>query len=144
HSRRRVLSDARHRRRLAEADRTVAAAGELAWRRIGHCAWPQLVDKWTRSGSTLTDILGTQVQVASIPGGDFAPQVAEAAAKAGFTRLFTSEPTLEVRHAFGLALRPIHDSALDGGGNRRRAGRRRVAALRAPGRGLECEEDQQA
>ena len=66
--------------------------------RIGHCAWPQLLDEWTRSRSILTDILGEDVQVASMPGGDFAPQVAEAAAKAGFTRLFTSEPTREARH----------------------------------------------
>jgi peptidoglycan/xylan/chitin deacetylase (PgdA/CDA1 family) len=72
--------------------------------RMGHCAWPQLVDEWTRSRSTLSDILGADVDAASVPGGDFAPQVAEAAAKAGFTRLFTSEPTLEARNAFGLTL----------------------------------------
>jgi peptidoglycan/xylan/chitin deacetylase (PgdA/CDA1 family) len=73
--------------------------------RMGHCAWTQLVDEWTRSRSTLAGILGSDVHVASVPGGDFAPQVAEAAAKAGFTRLFTSEPTLEPRQTFGLALR---------------------------------------
>ena len=72
--------------------------------RMGHCSWPQLMEEWTRSRSTLADILGADVDVASVPGGDFAPQVAEAAARAGFTRLFTSEPTLEARHAFGLAL----------------------------------------
>ena len=72
--------------------------------RIGHCSWPQLVDEWTRSRSILTDILGEDVQVASVPGGDFAPQVAEAAARAGCARLFTSEPTREARHAFGLTL----------------------------------------
>jgi len=72
--------------------------------RIGHCSWPQLLDEWTRSRSILTDILGEDVQVASVPGGDFAPQVAEAAARVGCTRLFTSEPTREARHAFGLTL----------------------------------------
>jgi peptidoglycan/xylan/chitin deacetylase (PgdA/CDA1 family) len=72
--------------------------------RMGHCAWAQLLDEWTRSRSILSDILGEDVTVASVPGGDFAPQVAEAAARAGFTRLFTSEPTLEGRGAFGLML----------------------------------------
>ena len=72
--------------------------------RMGHCSWPQLVDEWTRSRSILSEILGEDVNVASVPGGDFAPQVAEAAARAGFTRLFTSEPTTEARHAFGLTL----------------------------------------
>jgi peptidoglycan/xylan/chitin deacetylase (PgdA/CDA1 family) len=72
--------------------------------RMGHCSWPQLLDEWTRSRSMLADVLGEDVQVASVPGGDFAPQVAEAAARAGFTRLFTSEPTRHVHHAFGLTL----------------------------------------
>jgi len=72
--------------------------------RMGHGSWPQVLDEWTRSRSILADILGEDVQVASVPGGDFAPQVAEAAARAGFARLFTSEPTREARHAFGLTL----------------------------------------
>jgi len=72
--------------------------------RIGHCSWPQVLDEWTRSRSMLSEMLGEDVHIASVPGGDFAPQVAEAAARAGFTRLFTSEPTLEARHAFGLTL----------------------------------------
>ncbi|MBI4487154.1 MAG: polysaccharide deacetylase family protein, partial [Acidobacteria bacterium] len=73
--------------------------------RIGHCTWPQVVDEWTRSAAVLGDILGEPVTVGSVPGGDFAPRVAEAAAKAGFTDLFTSEPTREDRRAFGLTLR---------------------------------------
>jgi peptidoglycan/xylan/chitin deacetylase (PgdA/CDA1 family) len=72
--------------------------------RMGHCAWPQLLDEWSRSRSTLSDILGEEVCTASVPGGDFAPQVAEAAAEAGITRLFTSEPTREPRAAYGLTL----------------------------------------
>jgi peptidoglycan/xylan/chitin deacetylase (PgdA/CDA1 family) len=72
--------------------------------RMGHCAWPQLLDEWSRSRSTLCDILGADVRVASVPGGDFAPQVAEAAANAGITSLFTSEPTRESRYAFGVTL----------------------------------------
>jgi peptidoglycan/xylan/chitin deacetylase (PgdA/CDA1 family) len=72
--------------------------------RMGHCSWPQLVNEWTRSRAILEDIIGGDVREASVPGGDFAPQVAEAAARAGFTRLFTSEPTRGERQAFGLTL----------------------------------------
>ena len=72
--------------------------------RIGHCSWPQLLDEWRRSKSVLSDILGEAVSSASVPGGDFAPQVAESAAESGFTELFTSEPTAERRQAFGLTL----------------------------------------
>jgi peptidoglycan/xylan/chitin deacetylase (PgdA/CDA1 family) len=72
--------------------------------RMGHCAWPQLVDEWTRSRSTLADILGERVSLASVPGGDFAMPVAKAAARAGYATLFTSEPTRTLRHAFGLTL----------------------------------------
>jgi peptidoglycan/xylan/chitin deacetylase (PgdA/CDA1 family) len=72
--------------------------------RIGHCSWPQLLDEWSRSKSVLSDILGEAVCSASVPGGDFAPQVAESAAETGFTELFTSEPTAERRQAFGLTL----------------------------------------
>ena len=52
----------------------------------------------------LSDITGTAISDASVPGGDFAPRVAEAAARAGITRLFTSEPTCATRSAFGLTL----------------------------------------
>lgn len=72
--------------------------------RMGHCSWPQLVDEWSRSCSILCDIVGDEVRTASVPGGDFAPQVAEAAARAGITQLFTSEPTGDVRYAFGLTI----------------------------------------
>lgn len=73
--------------------------------RMGHCPWPQLLDEWHRSRSILSDIIGDPVRDASVPGGDFTPQVADAAARAGITRLFTSEPTGEPRHAFGATLR---------------------------------------
>jgi peptidoglycan/xylan/chitin deacetylase (PgdA/CDA1 family) len=73
--------------------------------RMGHCEWPQLVDEWTLSAAMLANILGQAVTTGSIPGGDFAPKVSEAAAKAGLTDLFTSEPTREDRYAFGLTLR---------------------------------------
>jgi peptidoglycan/xylan/chitin deacetylase (PgdA/CDA1 family) len=60
---------------------------------MSRCTWDELVDEWTRSASALADILGGPVRVASVPGGAFSRRVAAAAAAAGLTALFTSEPT---------------------------------------------------
>jgi peptidoglycan/xylan/chitin deacetylase (PgdA/CDA1 family) len=72
--------------------------------RMGHCSWTQLLDEWTRSREILEQVLSSEIRIASVPGGDFAPSVADAAAHAGITRLFTSEPTARAREAFGLTL----------------------------------------
>jgi len=61
--------------------------------RMGHCSRAQLVDEWTRSRAILESIVGADVRVGSVPGGDFAPAVAATAADSGFRLLFTSEPT---------------------------------------------------
>lgn len=73
--------------------------------RMGHCPWPQLVDEWRRSVDVLSRILGEPIAVASVPGGDFTPAVAQAAAGAGIRELFTSEPSGASVHGNGLALR---------------------------------------
>jgi hypothetical protein len=71
---------------------------------MAHCTWQQLVEEWSRSCSTLSEIIGAPVTEASVPGGDFAPQVADAAARAGITRLFTSEPTAHIRQLCGTTI----------------------------------------
>jgi peptidoglycan/xylan/chitin deacetylase (PgdA/CDA1 family) len=70
--------------------------------RMGHCSWDRLIDEWTISRSVLADIIGQPITVASVPGGEFAWPVADAAAAAGFTTLFTSEPDLETHRRGGL------------------------------------------
>jgi peptidoglycan/xylan/chitin deacetylase (PgdA/CDA1 family) len=72
--------------------------------RMGRCSRNQLREEWTRSRAALADILGEDVPDASVPGGDFAPAVAEGAAAAGFTRLFTSEPVPGSRFRHGLTI----------------------------------------
>jgi peptidoglycan/xylan/chitin deacetylase (PgdA/CDA1 family) len=72
--------------------------------RIGHCSAAQLRDEWSRSRDVISAIVGRRITAASVPGGDFQHAVAEAAANAGVTDLFTSEPTTESRSAFGLTL----------------------------------------
>ena len=73
--------------------------------RMGHCSFPQLLDEWRRSRETLSAILGREVRVASVPGGDYSSQVADAAAEAGITELFTSEPTGDDRRLAALTVR---------------------------------------
>ena len=73
--------------------------------RMGHCTWQRLLDEWQRSRDIISTIVGRTISTASVPGGDFAPKVAEAAARAGFKFLFTSEPSAETYHAFGMTVR---------------------------------------
>jgi hypothetical protein len=72
---------------------------------MGHCSPARLVDEWTRSRDVISNIVGEAIAVASVPGGDYAPAVAEAAARAAFTQLFTSEPTDHPDRVFGLEVR---------------------------------------
>jgi len=60
---------------------------------MSRCRPSQLHREWTQSVSVLEDILGEVVRVASVPGGFYSRQVAEAAAAAGIQVLFTSRPT---------------------------------------------------
>jgi peptidoglycan/xylan/chitin deacetylase (PgdA/CDA1 family) len=60
--------------------------------RMAHCSRPQLEEEWQRSVKFLSDVLGEQVDVASVPGGYYSRQVAEAAVQAGIRVLFNSEP----------------------------------------------------
>ena len=91
-------------RELARRGHTIGSHSCSHPLRMGHCSWPQLLEEWSSSRSILSAIVGAEVREASVPGGDFAPQVAEAAARAGIARLFTSEPTADARYAFGLTL----------------------------------------
>jgi len=49
--------------------------------------------EWADSVNCLSDILGEEVGTASIPGGFYSQQVAEAASSSSIRALFTSEPT---------------------------------------------------
>lgn len=64
--------------------------------RFAACSYPQMVQEWRDSRAALEDILGTEVRSASIPGGYYSRRVAESAAEAGISSLFTSEPETRV------------------------------------------------
>jgi len=51
-----------------------------------------LVEEWANSAYILADILGAPIRSASVPGGYYSRIVAAAAAEAGITTLFNSEP----------------------------------------------------
>ncbi len=55
--------------------------------------FPALLREWKDSVNFLSDIVGEQVATASVPGGYYSRQVADAAEAAGVKELFTSEPT---------------------------------------------------
>jgi peptidoglycan/xylan/chitin deacetylase (PgdA/CDA1 family) len=69
--------------------------------RMSHCSKEELADEWTRSIKILSDILGEQVDTASVPGGYYSKRVGETAAAAGVRVLFNSEPTTAVHAVLG-------------------------------------------
>src|SRR5437867_12732087 len=69
--------------------------------RISRCSQQQLEREWRESARALSEILGTKIRVASVPGGYYLKRVAEAAAAAGIEVLFNSEPTSRVERVNG-------------------------------------------
>lgn len=61
--------------------------------RMARLSHEQVRVEWQTSTTHLRDILGHPVDVASVPGGYYGRFIAAAAASAGITWLFTSEPT---------------------------------------------------
>jgi peptidoglycan/xylan/chitin deacetylase (PgdA/CDA1 family) len=60
-----------------------------------------LASEWAESRKRLSEIIGVEVRVASVPGGHYSKRVAAAAAASGLKVLFTSEPTLRVADVEG-------------------------------------------
>src|SRR2546427_12151373 len=68
---------------------------------MASCPWDQLIHEWAKSAAILSELLGEPMRIASVPGGAYSRRVAEAAAVAGITALFTSEPTSRCRQVDG-------------------------------------------
>jgi peptidoglycan/xylan/chitin deacetylase (PgdA/CDA1 family) len=69
--------------------------------RMSSSRWDRLVEEWTRSVAVLSDVLAAPVEIGSVPGGAYSRRVAAAAAAAGITALFTSEPIARCRSVEG-------------------------------------------
>jgi peptidoglycan/xylan/chitin deacetylase (PgdA/CDA1 family) len=61
----------------------------------------ELLREWSESVAILSDLVGKEVRTASVPGGYYRSNVADAAARAGITTLFTSEPVRNAHRAHG-------------------------------------------
>ena len=66
---------------------------------------PAILEEWRTSIADLEAVLGAPVTVGSVPGGYHSRAVAESAASAGLTTLFTSEPETRVTMINGCAVR---------------------------------------
>jgi peptidoglycan/xylan/chitin deacetylase (PgdA/CDA1 family) len=69
--------------------------------RMSHCSKQELTDEWTGSIKILSEILGEQVDTASVPGGYYSNRVGETAAAAGVRVLFNSEPITAMHVVLG-------------------------------------------
>jgi peptidoglycan/xylan/chitin deacetylase (PgdA/CDA1 family) len=83
-------------RDLARAGHLVGSHG-LSHRPLTSLADAELAEEWTHSRELLAAVLGADVSAGSVPRGFYDVRVGRAAAAAGYTQLFTSEPWLEPR-----------------------------------------------
>ena len=91
----------RHLRELHARGHVIGSHSVTHPGRFAACTPVQMLNEWRESRAALEDILGAPVTVASVPGGYFSNQVAEAADEAGIRHLFTSEPESQVRRVGG-------------------------------------------
>jgi peptidoglycan/xylan/chitin deacetylase (PgdA/CDA1 family) len=73
--------------------------------RMARCPRAQLHSEWTRSVRRLSELINSEVTVASVPGGMYSRAVAEEAARAGIRHLFNSEPVTAIQSLPGCAVR---------------------------------------
>ena len=92
----------------ADAIRALHAAGHVVGSHshshpaeISSLSSAALAAEWRSSVHILEGILGAPVTVASVPGGFYSLEVAQAAARAGIRTLFTSEPTVRTHRVGG-------------------------------------------
>lgn len=97
--------DAAQIRELVERGHVVGSHSWSHPTRMSHCSWTQLCEEWRTSITLLREITGQETDTASVPGGYYSEQVAQAAALSGVRALFTSEPvrrTHQVGHCLVL------------------------------------------
>jgi peptidoglycan/xylan/chitin deacetylase (PgdA/CDA1 family) len=72
--------------------------------RISHCSQEQLQREWSESVRILSNLCGSPVKAASVPGGFYSRRVAKAAAAAGIEVLFNSEPISSLKSVHGCTI----------------------------------------
>ena len=91
-------------RELAERGHVIGSHSASHPARFNTLPFHRIAAEWARSRAALEDIIGQQVDVASVPGGSYSPVVARAACEAGIRVLFTSEPITRVGTSSGCIL----------------------------------------
>jgi peptidoglycan/xylan/chitin deacetylase (PgdA/CDA1 family) len=84
-------------RELARRGHVIGTHSRSHPERMSYLSRDQLLEEWSSSTKRLSEILGTAITVASVPGGYYSKRVAEAASLAGIKALFTSEPITTCR-----------------------------------------------
>ncbi len=72
--------------------------------RMSRLPWDELLRQWKVSRAILSDLLGEEVNTASVSDGYYSANVGRAAAAAGLKFLFNSEPTTEVGSVEGCSI----------------------------------------
>lgn len=67
-------------------------------RDISKLDYKDIVNEWSRSKEILQNIIGEEINAASIPGGAVSKKVIQALMESGYTNIYTSEPTTKVLH----------------------------------------------
>jgi peptidoglycan/xylan/chitin deacetylase (PgdA/CDA1 family) len=80
-------------RELSTRGHVIGSHSQTHPTRMGACPPDVIAREWRESVALLSDVLGTGVTTASVPGGFYTPVVAQAASVNGITALFTSMPT---------------------------------------------------
>lgn len=83
-------------RALASAGHVIGSHSQTHPADISRLPSDALAAEWRDSVARLSEAIGAQVDVASIPGGFYSPAVAASAFDSGIRYLFTSEPTTRV------------------------------------------------
>jgi peptidoglycan/xylan/chitin deacetylase (PgdA/CDA1 family) len=83
-------------RRLQERGHAVGSHSCTHPARMSCLSDPELDREWLDSRRILSDVVGDDVVIASVPDGYYSRRVARSAARAGIQVLFTSEPTASI------------------------------------------------
>ena len=88
--------------------RAIAAAGHrigghgLTHTLLTHCSASELRSELLDSKRILENAIGSPVSVISLPGGRYDRRVLDGCREAGYTQVFTSEPTIKIRENNGV------------------------------------------
>lgn len=98
---RRGFLDRRQIRALADRGHEIGSHSASHPPRFSACSREVMLEEWRSSRAALEDLLGHPVRIASLPGGYLSRTVVSTAADAGYTLLFTSEPTVTATRSDG-------------------------------------------